>query len=167
MDASAFKQRFLCHSQTMYWAALRLTRRSEEAEDLVQDAMLKLWTARDALPEMASTEAYCVATVRNAYLDHRRRRRVALAEAGENGAGIEPKAADDVERNVEDRENASRALRAIGHLPPRQRQIMLRKDVDGDSYDEIAAQTGLTQTNIRVILSRARKAVRQMMGNGY
>lgn len=150
----------------MYWAALRLSRNPAEAEDLVQDAMLKLWTRRDTLPEMASAEAYCVAMVHNAYLDHQRTRHMALAELNDNLATATAASADDIARSVEDRETASRVMRCIDQLPPQQRQIILRKDVEGDSYDAIAADTGLTQVNIRTILSRARKAVRQMMGRG-
>lgn len=69
MEASEFKRRFLPLSRRMYWAAWRLTENREEAEDLVQDVFLRLWTQRSTLTDIANAEAYCVRLVQRRFLD--------------------------------------------------------------------------------------------------
>jgi RNA polymerase sigma-70 factor (ECF subfamily) len=49
----------------------------------------------------------------------------------------------------------------IGQLPDQQRQIMQMRDVEDLAYEEIEKATGLTSINIRVLLSRARKKIRE------
>jgi RNA polymerase sigma-70 factor (ECF subfamily) len=57
MDASEFKKMFLPLNKRMYWAAWQLTGNAQEAEDLVQEAYLKLWTKRDQLHDIENTGA--------------------------------------------------------------------------------------------------------------
>jgi len=52
-------------------------------------------------------------------------------------------------------------MNIIAHLPEQQRLIITLRDIEDRSYDEIAAQTGLQAVNIRVLLSRARKQIRE------
>lgn len=64
MDAASFKQQFLpCHAK-LYRVAFRLMGNVQDAEDMVQEAYLKLWKKRDELPEVASIEAYCVTLIK-------------------------------------------------------------------------------------------------------
>ena len=64
MDAAEFKQQFLPYHRKLYRTAFRLTENPQEAEDMVQEAYLKLWKKRDELPEVASIEAYCVTLIK-------------------------------------------------------------------------------------------------------
>ena len=52
-------------------------------------------------------------------------------------------------------------MRLIGELPEQQRQIITLRDVEGQTYEEIENLTKLSPTNIRVLLSRARKTIRE------
>ena len=49
-------------------------------------------------------------------------------------------------------------------LPEQQRTVMMLKDVEDRTYEEVAERTGLTQGNLRVVLSRARKTIRRLLG---
>lgn len=60
MDAAEFKQQFLPYHRKLYRTAFRLTENPQEAEDMVQEAYLKLWNKRDELAGVLNTEAYCV-----------------------------------------------------------------------------------------------------------
>jgi RNA polymerase sigma-70 factor (ECF subfamily) len=74
MDAAEFKMIFLpCHRR-MYAAAWRLTGNQQEAEDLVQDTLLRLWTKREdiAIPDRA--EAFAVIALRTLFYDQRRKK---------------------------------------------------------------------------------------------
>lgn len=59
MDAAEFKQQFLPYHRKLYRTAFRLTENPQEAEDMVQEAYLKLWNKRDELAGVLNTEAYC------------------------------------------------------------------------------------------------------------
>lgn len=146
----------------MYWAAFRLTGHAAEAEDLVQEVYLKLWTQRDRLPPMDSEEAYCVRMVRNVFLDRRRSARLPLS--GESIADRSAVADDDVAAHTELCDLAARARALMDRLPEQQRTVMMLKDVDDCTYEEVAERTGLTQGNLRVVLSRARKTIRRLLG---
>ena len=69
MDAAEFKQQFLpCH-QKLYRTAYRLMGNSRDAEDMVQEAYLKLWNKRNELTEILNPEAYCVVFIKNLCYD--------------------------------------------------------------------------------------------------
>lgn len=60
MDTAEFKQQFLPYHRKLYRVAFRLTGNPQDAEDMVQEAYLKLWNKRDELADVLNTEAYCV-----------------------------------------------------------------------------------------------------------
>lgn len=78
---------------------------------------------------------------------------------------------DDAGRAIELAEDRQIAWQLISGLPEQQRQIVMMRDIGEMAYREIERQTGLTAVNIRVLLSRARKQMReqlkQMKDNGY
>ena len=73
--------------------------------------------------------------------------------------------ADDVGQGMEQRQMADVAKLMIDKLPEQQRKIIMMKDVEDYSYDEIAEATGMNGSTIRTTLSRARKAVRKMFNS--
>lgn len=161
MDASDFKKIFLpCHRR-MYAAAWRLTGNQQEAEDLVQDALLRLWTKRDDLTLPEKPEAFAVTTLRNLYYDQHRKKH--LQENDEEPADHQMPAVGDVSAEIEQRQEALMVTQAIAFLPEKQRLVITLHDIDDLSYEEIEARTGLSAVNIRVALSRARKAVRDKL----
>lgn len=169
MDASQFKQCFLpCHAQ-MYRMAWRLTGNAQAAEDLVQEAFLKLWIKRDGLQITGSAEAFCVTTVKNLFYDQLRKRRPQTTDHTPEELQIPHD--DDAGRAMEQAEDRQMAWQLINGLPEQQRQIVMMRDIGEMAYRDIERQTGLTAVNIRVLLSRARKQMReqlkQMKDNGY
>lgn len=159
MDASEFKSMFLPHNRRMYCTAWRLAGNAQEAEDLVQEAYLKLWTKRDSLTGIDNAEAYCVTLVKHLFYDDRRRKHPKTDDSPPDNLNI----ADDSDtaRNLEQSDETSHVKRLIESLPAQQRQIITMRDVDDLSYDEIETRTGICGTNIRVLLSRARKRIRE------
>ena len=69
--------------------------------------------------------------------------------------------ADDLYYEAELRDQALQARRLIDKLPERQRRVITLRDIEDRPYDEIATTTGLTQVNVRALLSRARKTIRE------
>ena len=159
MDASVFKQMFMPHSRRMYATAWRLKADAQAAEDLVQEAFLKLWMKRDSLNKVENTEAFCTTIVRNIFFDRYRKNGNRFVEQPPEKLNI----ADDsnISEQLEHRENAIKVMNIIARLPEQQRLIITLRDIEDLSYSEIAAQTGLQAINIRVLLSRARKQIRE------
>lgn len=160
MDANDFKRKFLPYHRKLYRAAFHLMGNAQDAEDMVQEAYLKLWKRRDELPtDIANLEAYCVTLVKHVCHDTLR-----LAHLEEDGRPPEelPIAGNtNAAHEVELKDEARQVMTLIGQLPDQQRQIMQMRDVEDLAYEEIEKATGLTSVNIRVLLSRARKKIRE------
>ena len=168
MDANEFKRRFLpCH-QKLYRVAFRLLENAQDAEDMVQETYLRLWKKREELPpDIGSMEAYSVAIIRNLCLDALKAPQ--MEEEQRPIEELDMPQARSLVREVELKDEASIVHRIIGDLPEQQRQLVKMRDVDDCSYEEIEQVTGLTAVNIRVLLSRARKKIREQFNaiNSY
>ena len=168
MDANEFKRRLLPCYQKLYRVAFRLMGNVQDAEDMVQETFLRVWKKREELPpDIKSIEAYCIAITRNLCLDalkapqiekeHRPMEELNMPQAGS------------LMHEVEMKDEASIIKRIIEALPDGQQQIVMMRDVDDCSYEEIEQATGLSAINIRVQLSRARKKIREQFNaiNSY
>ncbi|MDD7104175.1 MAG: sigma-70 region 4 domain-containing protein, partial [Bacteroidales bacterium] len=71
--------------------------------------------------------------------------------------------ADDIARRTEHRDLAEKARDIIDRMPEQQRMVVIMKDIEDMTYDEMAGVTGLTVPNLRTLLSRGRKALRQFI----
>ena len=135
--------------------ARRFLRNQDEAEDTVQDVVLKLWTMRDRLGDYRSVEALAVVITRHLCLSRKRDYGKcldlqALKETTDSGSP---------EQLLIGRETEGRLLELIDSLPDRQQAILRMKHVDGMETDEIAALTGMTADSVRQNLSRARRNI--------
>lgn len=158
MTGEEFKQRFLPFSQKLYKVALKLSGNTQEAEDIVQDAYMKLWDRRNGLPDTDNTEAYCVAITKNICYDRLRRKRHGHDSCPQESLQIP--ADGNMMTEMETKDYAGIMRCCIDRLPAQQRMIITMRDVNGLSFDEIENATGLNAVNIRVVLSRARKILR-------
>ena len=159
MPASLFKQLLLPLYPRLQRVALRLLGNAEDAEDMVQEVYMKLWSKRDALPDVKDVEAYCVTLTKNMCID-----RLRIAEAEKEDMDEVPimlAETDDVEAQVERRDAVEQVKQIIGTLPEHQQQVITLRDMEDCSFEEIVEQTGLTAVNIRMLLSRARRTIRE------
>lgn len=159
MDTAEFKQQFLPYHRKLYRVAFRLTGNPQEAEDMVQEAYLKLWNKRDELAGVLNTEAYCVTLVKNLCYDALRRSRP--DEDGHAPEELNLPTDTNIAREVEQRDEVNQVRRLIGRLPEQQKRVILLRDVNDCSFEEIEQATGLNAINTRVLLSRARKKIRE------
>lgn len=159
MNADEFRQAFLPLHARLYRAAYILLENSQDAEDIVQEAYLKLWNKRNELDIRSNAAAYCVATVRNLCFSLMQTRRYQseepLPEYTELGT------TDNPELQLEKRDEQAQLRALIASLPQQQRKVLWLRDVNECSFEEIEQATGLNAVNIRVTLSRARKKIRE------
>jgi RNA polymerase sigma-70 factor (ECF subfamily) len=135
-----------------------LSHAPHEAEDAVQEALIRLWTMRSSAMQYDSVEALAVTITRNICIDHLRQRRqlCTLEEVLGNAAS-----ADNPHRALEAKDTNAALSKIIAQLPTLQQAVLRLKDVEGYEVSEIAAITGTQPEAVRMNLSRARKKVRE------
>lgn len=159
MDAEEFKQRFLPLHTQLYRTAFRLMGNAMDAEDMVQEAYLKLWERCNDLGHVANMEAYCTSLIRHICIDAFRRKRPEEDSPPPEEFPLTDN--EDAATALERQDEAEQLTSLINRLPEGQRTVMTLHDVEGCSYEEIEEATGFTAVNIRVMLSRARKKIRE------
>ena len=161
MQASDFKRLFLpCHRK-LFSVAYRLMGNTQSAEDMVQETFLKLWMQRDRIEKVDTPEAYSITVLRRLFYD--RMRAGHLQEVDKDVGGLQVTSSQNISRQLEEADEYQRVRQLIAHLPEPQAKIMLMRDVEDRSFEEISIETGLTEVNIRSILSRARKKIREQI----
>jgi len=168
MDVQAFKQRILPVQGRLFRLAKLFLRNREEAEDALQEVLMRLWTNRQELDTYHSVEALAVRMTKNLCLDklkaHSRQKMDDAADMLEITAeGVSPY------RQVELADSADLMRRLMDELPDQQKLILHLRDVEEYSFEEIEQVTGLSVNNIRVIVSRARQRLREgyVKANNY
>lgn len=168
MVANDFKTRVLPVSKKLLRFATHFMKDEDEARDVVQDVFLKLWQKRSGLHEIENIEAFAMRMTRNRCLDVIRAGKMVPIDA-ETDRKMKEESVD-VHSQIELSETAGQIKKLIDRLPDLQRKVMLMRDIEQLSYDEIAEVTGLKVNAVRVNLSRARKKVRdeflKMNSNG-
>ena len=159
MNAREFKQRFMPHYKLLYRVAYHLTGNAQDAEDLLQDMYLKLWQKRDELPDAAMKEAYLVTMIRRLFLDQRRLKHVnTSAELKEE---LSPPDEWSLDHQIDTRDEARQMEGLIRQLSERDGKIIRMHLMEDRSYEEIERDTGLSQSNIRIIVMRTRQKLKQ------
>ncbi len=144
--------------QKLYRLAVFMLRDKEEAEDILQDVFLKLWTNRHKLHAYTSVEAFAMTVTKNLCLDKlkasKRKHMVDVTGLDVGSGEATPY------QSTELADSVSKVQNLLAGLPEQQKLILHLRDVEGCSYEEMEQITDLTVNNIRVILSRARKSIR-------
>jgi RNA polymerase sigma-70 factor (ECF subfamily) len=146
-------------SRKLYGFAFRILRNQEEAEDVVQEVFIKLWKMEQKLDEYKSVEALATTMTKNCCIDIIRKQKHIYSEdiGASDYQGI---ASPSPHYAMENRETGEILHRIISDLPEVYKAVIKMRDIDGDSYDEIAKKTGQNINTLRVTLSRARKIIR-------
>jgi RNA polymerase sigma-70 factor (ECF subfamily) len=153
-DTAAFAILVRRHGTYLRAFAIRLTGSAADADDVVQEALIAAWGALPRLHDRSRVRAWLVSILSRKATDRIRARRPS-SELDDDRP--EPSA------GPEERAIASSRLDALSDvlakLPPGQRECWVLKEVGGYSYDEIAAELGLTTAIVRGRLARARATV--------
>jgi RNA polymerase sigma factor (sigma-70 family) len=159
MTRLQFNNSVLQLSKKLYLIAYRFLNNKEEAEDAVQEVFIKLWNKREQLDKYDSIEALATTTIKNHCIDQlRKTRTIGLDDNSKNiqypYGGLSP-----YER-LELIESSEILNKIIDKLPEIYRQIILQREIEGLSYEEIAFNTNQNINTLRVNLSRARVMIR-------
>lgn len=156
MESSRFKEILLPLGARLYKIAYRIVGDADTAKDMVQEAYLSMWKRRETLDELENVESFAVKVVKNRCVDFLRTQRMYCSINDEVRNIIE------IEKNYEQSEKLNRVMLMMNSLPERQKQVLMMRSVQDLSLEEIEQITGLTGVNIRTLLSRARKKLKEM-----
>lgn len=141
--------------------AQRYLEDGDEAEDITQDAVLKLWYMRQQLDSYQSVEALAIVMVRRLALSKKRTRIVPMADY----ATTEAITHETPESQFVSQEEEAKVLKLLATLPDAQQAVLRMKHVDGLETSEIASIIGSSEEAVRKNLSRARKKIMEMFLN--
>ena len=159
MENISFRTTVLPLGDRLFRLALRITMNRAEAEDVVQDTLLKVWEHRSEWEQIDNLEAFAIATCRNRAIDVTKR-------MGRNAAPLDAvdsrqQTADNGLQLLEAREQLSLVRSLMDSLPEVQRTIMLLRDIEGRTYQEIAQALDISETQVKVYLHRARTKIKE------
>jgi RNA polymerase sigma-70 factor (ECF subfamily) len=161
MENISFRTTVLPLSDRLYRLALRITMNKAEAEDVVQDTLLKVWECREDWNQINNLEAFAIATCRNRALD-------VVKRAGRDTENLDEMAhfsSQTPHEQLEARAEISLIRRLMDSLPEVQRTIMLLRDIEGKTYQEIAQTLDISETQVKVYLHRARTKIKEWITN--
>jgi RNA polymerase sigma-70 factor (ECF subfamily) len=165
-EADRFAVEALDYLDNLYGAALRLTRRREAAEDLVQDTYLKAFRARDRFTPGSNLKAWLFTILQNTWRNRRRgesRSRVEYdSEMVEHGEAA-PVAAGNPELDLVATTMDADVQAALDALPEAFRQAVWLRDVEELTYQEIADILAVPIGTVMSRISRGRKQLHQAL----
>jgi RNA polymerase sigma-70 factor (ECF subfamily) len=147
-----FEELFGDHRRHLIAALWMITRDRQEAEEIAQEAFLRVWERWDRVAAMDDPEGYLYRTAMNVFRSRKRRASVALRNLGR------PALPDDLLESVETREVL---IQTLSTCTPRERAAIVLTDVLGFSSEEAASYLGIRPTTVRVLAARGRGRMQQ------
>ena len=165
MRSDDFERAVRDHQRRVFTLARYLLSSREEAEDVVQEVLVRLWRAGGSVSPAAQL-AWLLRVTRNLCFDHLRRRRSsrgAAAAPGWEDAAAVPSPAPDPELLAASSELGRRLLDELARLSEPQRSIVILREIEGLSCREIGDIVAMTEGSVRVTLHRARRRLRDQL----
>lgn len=156
-----FDQRILPLKDKMFRFALRMMQNVEEAEDVVQEVMIKIWTNRERLDAITNLEAWCIQLVKHQAIDRLRAQKRHMEDIDSH---IEIK---DHGMNPEQKASGSNLMdvlnKLMDRLPEKQKLVIQLRDIEGMAYQEIAEILEIPLNQVKINLFRARNILKQQI----
>jgi RNA polymerase sigma-70 factor (ECF subfamily) len=157
-------QEILPYKSKFYRFALKIVGNDEDAEDVIQEMLVKVWQKSEQLSEIDNKEAWCMTVTRNLCIDKiRRRKKTRSNDIDEYFSLSDSSPTPDI--ITEDRESLSIVMKTLNALPDSQKEIIHLRDIEGYTYREISTITGMTEDQVKVNLFRARQKLKHELRN--
>ena len=161
MKEICFRNDVLPLKNKLFRLALRITLNREEAEDIVQDTLIKVWNARDRWQELDSIEAYSLTIARNLSLDRNKKMENQNDSLEEQKVERPDETSSSPSEQMIQKDKLHIVRRIIDELPEKQRTCLQLRDIEGKAYKEIASILDITEDQVKVNIFRARQTVKQ------
>ena len=163
MSAEEFKSVYYPFHPKLYRIAFALLNNAADAEDILQDTYYKLWSRRTELTGIIQPEAFCVRLLKNLCVDFLRA--PANRRDDEPVESVTMPTETTPEDELESKEKIRHIEALIEQLPEKQRIVIQMRGCGDCSLEDIEVATGESAANVRVLLSRARKTLKNMISN--
>lgn len=154
-----FERSVLSVKDKMFRFACRMLGNTEDAQDTVQDALVKIWRQKDQLDTINNPEAWCMQITKNLCLDRHKAQKIKMT-AVKDIKIIQEDSVKTPYEQAEQKDNIEKVRKIIGELPEKPRMIIHLREVEGYSYKEIATILELSLEEVKIGLFRARKLLK-------
>ena len=143
------------HADGVYRFILKNLQHEEDARDVVQSAFEKMWLNREQV-NVNTAKSYLFTVAYNQMIDHiRKNKRIVLQEEFDEMTKVDRGEMPSFKKELE---------KALQQLTPLQKSLILLKDYEGYSYEEIGKITALNPSQVKVYLHRARLQLKEIVG---
>lgn len=163
MNQIEFTSLIVPFKDKLYRLAKRILVSKDEAEDAVQEVLLKLWKGKQNIENYKNPEAFAITMTKNYCLDRLKSKQASNLKIVHSNY----QTSENVERNIEANDEVAIVFKIMETLPEQQKIVIQLRDVEQFEFSEIAKMLDSNETAIRVALSRARKTVRDAMKKKY
>ena len=163
-DASAFNELLGLHEKKMYAVCLRMCANQEDAQDCLQEAMLRIYRSISGFKGQSSFSTWIYRVAMNTCLDELRKKKNKQAASLDSllDTGWSPSDDYDTPEHHAIEGERKKAIRtAISELPDDMRSAIVLRDIEGFSYEEISEMLGINVGTIKSRISRGREKLRE------
>ena len=161
MKTIRFQHDILPLKDKLYRLALRITLNPAEAEDVVQETMMKVWNRRNTWDAIENMETFCMTVCRNLALDKTRHMGNQTSSLDTEAEPTDNSHHSNPEEQVIQQDRIRLVRQLIDQLPEKQRSCMQLRDIEGKSYKDIAAILQITEEQVKINIFRARQTIRE------
>lgn len=160
MKKVSFRNDILPMKNNLYRLALRITCNNAEAEDVVQDTLIKVWNRRERWDEIESMEAFCMTICRNLALDK-------IKKMGNQHDSLDdnqqdrPSALNNPYEEMNQKDRIQLVRRIVDELPEKHRTCIQLRDFEGKSYKEVAEIMLISEDQVKINIFRGRQTIKQ------
>lgn len=157
MTEQAYNECVDLYADGVFRFIVKNLRHEEDARDIVQTAFEKLWKNRESV-EYEKAKSFLFTVAYNQMIDHiRKNKRMTLKESFSPETKIQERSGTSSQRTKQ------LLMEALNRLNDTQRSLVMLKDYEGYSYEEIGKITGLSESQVKVYLHRARVSLRNYL----
>lgn len=156
MTASEYNNCVNLYADSVFRFIVKNLRHEEDARDIVQTAFEKMWRHRDSV-EVEKSKSYLFTVAYNGMIDHiRKSKRIHLKDEFSEEVKVQSKSINNAKQILNE---------ALNRLSETQRSLVMLKDYEGYSYEEIGQIMSLNESQVKVYLHRARLALKNYLVN--
>jgi RNA polymerase sigma-70 factor (ECF subfamily) len=153
---------FRAHRDALELYCVRFLQDTAAAADVAQEALFRAWSHRDRFTEPGQVRPWLWRVAHNLCIDAiRSRRRVVPSDSLPDRPQVDGAVDPGRRLELEDDQRSVRA--ALEELSPRHRELLVRREVDGAAYEDLAAEMGVSVEGARAVLFRARRCLQHQL----
>jgi RNA polymerase sigma-70 factor (ECF subfamily) len=165
MMHNAFLSLIVPLQERLFRFAYRLLGSEEEAKDIVQDSLIKIWERREALTEVNNVEAWCIRITKNTILDRLKYNNHRMTTRLDTEADHHYLRDNESEKQMEVNDTIYSVRKIIAGLTDKHRLLIQLRDIEGFSYNEIAEIMEISIAEVKIGIFRGRQSIREKIQN--